>query len=541
MSINKILCILIKYNIEEKDFETIINCIEKSKNECKCNKIGNDISRYKTFRVELKTNTEEDHSLIDITKNSVSYGEKEYKKIITQYYNHKLEYFPLNTKNVKLDNIFMNINVNIKNKFISDSLIIYNYYLIYNMFLNENNENTQKISFGTYIKYNKEKYSYIDISVNRLKEKMNKCYKFVYDLLDCEPQRFERFINLMACFKLTYTKLYRLDESNFLKLKRFFINEYDLKYNNMNSNLFNKTQPFRLIENLNIPDKVFIKDKLKNIPIVYLGNKKSLVYDIVKKLSVLDIKNKKIVDMFSGSLVIPYILKSYYKDIEIECYENNTFLLNFYEYLKYDFVGFINEYKFLCKNLKEKDKPIDYFKELIFNIDIKNKNTIGLYYYILCKVGYYNISKYIDNKLIIYIDPKKFDNLLNKNNETIIKQLYEFSLFLNKIKIIKTNIKENYDLVYNNLDKNVVVYIDPPYDTNINSYEMYSTKFDKDDHIILRNFIEKLNKINVPFIASNRNTPFINSIYRNFHIEKINVKNLISNETREEVIITNIS
>lgn len=62
----------------------------------------------------------------------------EYDKIIMYYYNHNLNYYPVLTKNLQINNNIIEINNNINQKFIANATIIYNFYEIYNKFLNYN-------------------------------------------------------------------------------------------------------------------------------------------------------------------------------------------------------------------------------------------------------------------------------------------------------------------------------------------------------------------------------------------------------------------
>lgn len=78
---------------------------------------------------------------------------------------------------------------------------------------------------------------------------------------------------------------------------------------------------------------------------------------------------------------------------------------------------------------------------------------------------------------------------------------------------------------------NSFVYLDPPYDvlnetSNFTSYT--KNKFGKGEQIKLSEYVFKLNNLGVKFLLSNSDTPFINDLYKNFIVEKIQCKRSIN-------------
>ena len=89
------------------------------------------------------------------------------------------------------------------------------------------------------------------------------------------------------------------------------------------------------------------------------------------------------------------------------------------------------------------------------------------------------------------------------------------------------------------------VFFDPPYDLlNETTFEKYNANsFGKEGQKRLADFTKKLDKMGVCFMLTNHNTPLIRELYKDFNIDKVQVKRMInsdaSNRVGEEVIITN--
>ena len=91
------------------------------------------------------------------------------------------------------------------------------------------------------------------------------------------------------------------------------------------------------------------------------------------------------------------------------------------------------------------------------------------------------------------------------------------------------------------------VYFDPPYDSweNVPSFTDYNEKdFTREDQVRLQKCVEELTKKEVKVMISNHNTEFIRELYKDYSIEVVPVKRMISSSLKgrkqvEEVIITN--
>lgn len=134
---------------------------------------------------------------------------------------------------------------------------------------------------------------------------------------------------------------------------------------------------------------------------------------------------------------------------------------------------------------------------------------------------------------------KNILNSLLKNNLNHIK-LKDFSNFLSTIKIYKTDIKNSYNDILSRIDKNTIVYIDPPYFVKY-SYKLYFGTFNEVEHINLKCFIDELSHNGYMFVESNINSIFIKELYNNYNINDIVVKSQMNRKEfiRNEILITN--
>lgn len=94
---------------------------------------------------------------------------------------------------------------------------------------------------------------------------------------------------------------------------------------------------------------------------------------------------------------------------------------------------------------------------------------------------------------------------------------------------------------------NSFIYLDPPYDpvTNTASFTGYCVGgFDRNQQVRLKKAVDKLNRKGCQFLLSNSDTPFINELYRDYKIEKIEAsRNINSKATGRgkvgEVLVSN--
>lgn len=332
---------------------------------------------------------------------------------------------------------------------------------------------------------------------------------------------------------MTHIKIYKLKKELLLKLNEFIIKELNSKkYTAHDINV--KTYPAGDL--ISIDE---ITDIVMDIPIPYPGSKKSAIQYIFRIIEQIKFK-KKFIDLFSGSLVLSYFSRYINKKIEINCYEHNPYLINFYEQIRDNLDNFVIKYNENIEKLKNIENPEDHIKEMIKNITELDFTTQAVYYYIGLKVSFYGMLNYNKNNISLSVNKKRLDSLFK--NKIDHDKLDKYSKFLSTINIHKINISNNYDNILDNIDKETIVYIDPPYCDN-HSYKLYFGTFNELDHIKLKKFIDKLTINKYIFIKSNIDSVFTRNLYNNYNIEYINVKSQInkSNFERKEILVTNFN
>lgn len=143
--------------------------------------------------------------------------------------------------------------------------------------------------------------------------------------------------------------------------------------------------------------------------------------------------------------------------------------------------------------------------------------------------GYFNVPEN-KNQTIRIID---LDNITNVHK------------FLKKNKISITN--NDFQKAVSRVKKGDFVYFDPPYDSfeNQKNFTSYSqNNFDRQEQERLFKTYKRLSNKGAYVMLSNHNTKFIRELYKDFNIYVVNVKRLISSNSKnrgevEEVIITN--
>ena len=109
--------------------------------------------------------------------------------------------------------------------------------------------------------------------------------------------------------------------------------------------------------------------------------------------------------------------------------------------------------------------------------------------------------------------------------------------------ILKNSIitEGDFESACNLAKKGDFVYFDPPYYNTFVNYQ--SDGFSKEEQLRLFRLFVKLSNKGVYCMLSNSNTDFIKDLYKEFNIEIVSVKRLISRNASlrisEEVIITN--
>ena len=250
-------------------------------------------------------------------------------------------------------------------------------------------------------------------------------------------------------------------------------------------------------------------------PIKWAGGKLKIVpfiEDIVK-----NIKYKRYIDLFAGSLAIPL-------DLQIKnCVLNdiNFILINLYEIIKDNLKDLLkllkdfNNKKYNCKDEFQKIK--DEFNILKFNETFTNKEKIrlaGIFIY-LNKRSFNGL--YRENKSGIYNVPYR-ENKSNIYDEELLNNI---SKYFNDNNITFSNKSfEEYKLSF--FKKGDLVYLDPPYyPSNKSKFNSYSKDgFSIEQQNKLAVLCHKLNKKGIKFIMSNSPCEQVQELYKDFNMKK---------------------
>lgn len=339
-----------------------------------------------------------------------------------------------------------------------------------------------------------------------------------------------KIINILTRLKLSYSKIYKLLEVHREKLNLFILDELGKKDY---KNIYNSQEV--------VPDLEIVKTLIQEIPFSYIGNKKSIVKELLNVFY--QAKNEKIntfIELYSGSMVLSYIIKHMLPNIKIHCYENNPYLINFYKYIKHDVAGFILDINNKLEIINKIENIDSYIKNILKKINNLTEKEQSIWYFISINISHCNMLSYKTNGFSsVTFNEKEFNRFKNKcQKDTFINNLNKYSEFINKIEIHDININENYNEILKTIGNDTITYIDPPYYGN-NTNKLYYSNFTITNHVLLWNFVNDLSKKDLLFILSNSNTVFINNLYNNFNIKNINVNSKI--KSREELIITNFN
>lgn len=251
-------------------------------------------------------------------------------------------------------------------------------------------------------------------------------------------------------------------------------------------------------------------------PIKWAGGKSKLIPHIKELIK--DLKIKRYVDLFSGSLAIP--LEINFKKYVLN--DINFIVINLYKIIKSN----INELIILLEDLnkKENNNKIkfqeikDEFNILKFKKNLKIKDKIrlaGIFIY-LNKRSFNGL--YRENKKGIYNVPYRE----NKSNIFDKELFINLSKYFNNNNIIFTNYSfEDFDISC--FKKNDLVYLDPPY---YPSKKSKFTSYSKEGFTIkqqekIAELCNELNNKNIKFILSNSPCSEIENLYKKYNQKKI--------------------
>ncbi len=219
----------------------------------------------------------------------------------------------------------------------------------------------------------------------------------------------------------------------------------------------------------------------------------------------------------------------------------NEELMNVYRVMSdYD------KYQKMCALLNKYER--ENSKEFYYKLRDKDKN----------KKSFARMSDYARAARTIYLNKTCFNGLYRVNSKNEFNVPYNgkdnintydgenliaihMYLTMNDIKIMNTDFEEAIETA----EAGDFVYFDPPYDSINNSFTSYTdTGFGKEEQKRLADIFKELDKKGVYVMLSNCNTPFIQNLYKDYHIHVIEAKRSINAKGNkrgnvEEVIITN--
>lgn len=264
----------------------------------------------------------------------------------------------------------------------------------------------------------------------------------------------------------------------------------------------------------------------------WVGGKRQIISSIIELLPK-NIGQYNYVEPFIGGGAVLFNLQP--KKVIIN--DLNSELINVYTVIK-------NNLDTLIVDLKKHKNEADYFYQ-IRSLD-RNKN-------------YAKLSDIEKASRIIYLNKTCYNGLYRVNNagefnapfgryanpnivnEATLKAVHKY---LNSIDIQIMN--TDYENVLQNLDKNVFVYLDPPYhpvsETSFTGY--IQGGWNIYDQIRLRDACNELHEKGIKFLLSNSATGFILDLYKDYNIEIIKANRFInSNSSKrgevDEVLIRN--
>lgn len=470
---------------------------------------------------------------------------KSYEKLKKNFYD-RFKIFAIKNLNIKnndkvLDETIASINKNYNHIDRYNSEIIYMYYDIYCKFLLFNDFKNTYNEFKLFIKKNDimDSFSDINITVRTLFKKTQKSYIVVKYIIGDNIVNKNKVVNLFYMSKLNIENLSKLNEECIHRLCEFYKNKYtDDNILNLKNIKFDSND---IVEKYNSID---IRKIHNDIPLAYIGSKRKTANKIISTIPFNDNTNK-FVELFGGSLCISYLVNFLYPNIEIIVYENDKLLINFYYILKNKYTDFIIRLSNTIDELKKTVDPKKYIKNMvnIINknldyIEFTNKVDIACYYYIINKICFRSVLNYNkQNKINVTINEKRIYTLLNFSNKHNEK-LYKYSIFLNKITLINMDVTKNYDKILKNLDKNTILYADPPYYSDNKTYKVYQNIFGEEQHIELKLFLDKVFQKGCNWLKNNSFTGYVLYLFSYYRNKMLTVNNNICNSTRMDLLIT---
>lgn len=180
-------------------------------------------------------------------------------------------------------------------------------------------------------------------------------------------------------------------------------------------------------------------------------------------------------------------------------------------------------------------RSLDKDKKSFSKLSMHKRAARTIYLNKACFNGLYRVNS--KDEFNVPSNQKIKVNTYDGQNLGIIYSYFNYS----DIKILDVD----YEEAVKGAKKGDFVYIDPPYDSDTNTFNSYTKDgFGKEEQIRLSEVFKDLGKRGCYVMLSNHNTKLINELYKGFNIHVIEAKrNINSNGKKrgkvEEVIITN--
>lgn len=230
----------------------------------------------------------------------------------------------------------------------------------------------------------------------------------------------------------------------------------------------------------------------------WAGNKTAVMPCLKKHLPA----GPRLVEPFAGSCAV--MMETDYPHYLVA--DINPDLINMYQQIKDDVLGFIERAKHLFNTFNTEDGYYD--SRDYFNHDCDPEWRAALFLY-LNRHGYRGVCRY--NKRGIF-------NVPYGNYKKPYFPETEIRAFAEKAQRA-TFICAGYEETLAQLLPGDVIYCDPPYDGTFSGY--HTAGFGEDDQYRLASVLGRRSSEGHPVVASNSDTLLIRSLYRNFTLHKI--------------------
>jgi DNA adenine methylase len=185
---------------------------------------------------------------------------------------------------------------------------------------------------------------------------------------------------------------------------------------------------------------------------------------------------------------------------------------------------------YLERDLKAK-KEMYYHLRKEFNTGKLDNITLSAYFIFLNKTCFNGIYREnFKGHFNVPFGNRKNPEVYNKNNILKISSILQNTTITNL----------SYELALKKTRKNDFVYLDPPYlssKSKKNFTKYHKSGFIKQDHVQLKDEVDKLNKKGVYFLMSNSNNKIIRSMFSKYNIVTVKVSRNISCKSESRGVV----